>query len=236
MAQEQEPSGTERAREVFDGTAKGALGEVDQHVAAEHRVERAGRFEAAGVEDVATCQVYPLAQRRPQLEAAIGLSKQDLKVALMDQERLAGLGNIHAAEALFRARLHPARKPGSLSKAEWAALAKAIRDGIRFALDVEGDADEIDYVEEPGAENPFLVYGKAGEPCPVCGTTIESSEHGGRVTFFCPSCQPRGASHVPAKKAKKKVAKKATSKAAPKRRAAGRSTRKKPPARGKKRA
>lgn len=170
-----------------------------------------------------------------QLKDALGTSKQALKVALMDQERIAGLGNIHAAEALFRARLHPERAPSSLTDDEWSRLAKAIHDGIAFALEIEA-GDEIEYVEEPGAKNPFLVYGKAGEPCPVCGTTIDSSEHGGRVTFFCPSCQPRGASHVPAKKAKKKVAKKATSKAAPKRRTAGRSTRKKPPARGKKRA
>ncbi len=171
-----------------------------------------------------------------QLKEALGASKQALKVALMDQERIAGLGNIHAAEALFRARLHPERAPVSLTDDEWARLTKAIHDGIAFALSVE-DGEEIEYVEEPGAKNPFLVYGKAGEPCSVCGTTIESSEHGGRVTFFCPSCQPRGASHVPAKKKAKKGVKAAKAKAAPKKpkQRADRSARQTRTRRGKKR-
>lgn len=155
------------------------------------RLEPAPAATLGEVEAVAKLGLDPLVDglSPAQLEAAIGASKQDLKVALMDQERLAGLGNIHAAEALFRARLHPARKPGSLSKAEWAALAKAIRDGIRFALDVEGDGEEIDYVEEPGAENPFLVYGQAR--CPRCKAALKTFTQGGRTTYFCPACQPK---------------------------------------------
>lgn len=125
-----------------------------------------------------------------QLEAAVANSKQELKVALMDQERVAGLGNIHAAEALFRAKLHPARAPASLTPEEWSRLARAIHDGITFALQVEA-GDEIEYVEEPGAKNPFLVYGREGEPCPECQTPIECFDQGGRTTYFCPSCQPK---------------------------------------------
>lgn len=123
-----------------------------------------------------------------QLRDALEGSRQALKVALMDQTRIAGLGNIHAAEALFRARLDPRRRPGSLSAAELEALARAIVEGIRFALEVES-GDEITYVEEPGADNPFLVYGRAGEPCVRCRTTIERFTQGGRSTFFCPRCQ-----------------------------------------------
>ncbi len=126
-----------------------------------------------------------------QLREALGNSKQPLKVALMDQERLAGLGNIHAAEALFRARLHPSRTAGSLSPKDWSALAKAIRDTIAFALKVEGDGDDIEYVEEPGAQNPFLIYGRAGTPCRRCKTTVESFTQGGRTTHFCAKCQPK---------------------------------------------
>jgi formamidopyrimidine-DNA glycosylase len=126
-----------------------------------------------------------------QLKAALGKTKLDLKVALMDQTRLAGLGNIHAAEALFRARLHPARKPQTLSDQEWKALAKGIHDSLRFALDEEGGTDEIEYVEEPGAENPFLIYGRGGTPCRRCKTTVKSFTQGGRTTHFCPSCQPK---------------------------------------------
>lgn len=157
------------------------------------RMEPASAATLGDVDAVAKLGLDPLVDglSPAQLEAALGGSKQDLKVALMDQERLAGLGNIHAAEALFRAHLHPARKPGSLSKAEWAALAKAIRDGIRFALEHEGDDDEIEYVEEPGAENPFLVYGREGQPCPRCKTRVKSFPQGGRTTYYCPACQPK---------------------------------------------
>lgn len=128
-----------------------------------------------------------------QLQDAVGDSKQDLKVALMDQERLAGLGNIHAAEALFRAGLHPARKPASLKPEEWKRLAKAIHDSIAFGL-AEQEGEEPVYLEEKGSENLFLVYGRAGGPCSKCGTTVESFTQGGRTTHVCPKCQPKGRS------------------------------------------
>lgn len=125
----------------------------------------------------------------PRLQQAIGATKQPLKVAMMDQARVAGLGNIHVAEALYRARLHPSRTAASLSKAEWAALARAIDAGIRFALAREGALDEISYVEEPGAPNPFLVYGRAGEHCRRCRATFAVFTQGGRSTYYCPGCQ-----------------------------------------------
>ena len=127
-----------------------------------------------------------------QLREAVGSSKKELKVALMDQGRLAGLGNIHAAEALFRAGLHPARKPATLTAAEWQWLAKAIHDAIDFGLK-EQEGEEPVYLEERGAENRFLVYGRAGLPCTRCGTTVESFSQGGRTTHFCPKCQPKKA-------------------------------------------
>lgn len=125
-----------------------------------------------------------------QLKEAVGNSRQDLKVALMDQARVTGLGNIHAAEALFRAHLHPARKPQTLSDAEWKALTKGIHASIQFALDHE-DGDEITYVEEPGSENPFLIYGRAKEQCRKCAAKVMSFTQGGRTTHVCPTCQPR---------------------------------------------
>jgi formamidopyrimidine-DNA glycosylase len=125
-----------------------------------------------------------------QLKEAVGRSRQELKVALMDQERLAGLGNIHAAEALFRAGLHPARKPASLGEEEWERLAEAIHAAIDFGLK-EQEGEEPVYLEERGAENRFLVYARAGRPCTRCGTTVESFFQGGRTTHCCPRCQPR---------------------------------------------
>jgi len=125
-----------------------------------------------------------------QLKEALGGTRQPIKVALMDQSRIAGLGNIHAAEALYRARIHPARKPSSLREAEWSKLCSAILATIQFGLE-EQDSEEIEYVEEPGTENPFLVYGRAGERCRRCGTVIQSFIQAGRTTHFCPKCQPR---------------------------------------------
>lgn len=124
------------------------------------------------------------------LEAAVGPSRQPIKVALMDQSRIAGLGNIHAAEALYRARIHPARLPATLTRAEWAKLTKAIHASIQFALQNEDD-EEITYVEEPGSENPFQIYGRAGEKCARCGTKVKSFTQAGRTTHFCPTCQPK---------------------------------------------
>ncbi len=125
-----------------------------------------------------------------QLEEAVGTSKQAIKVALMDQSRIAGLGNIHASEALFRAGIHPARKPKSLSGKEWRKLAQAIHATIRFAIDRE-KSEEIEYVEEPGTENPFLIYGRAGERCGRCKGIVQSMVQAGRTTYYCPRCQPR---------------------------------------------
>lgn len=125
-----------------------------------------------------------------QLKEAVGASRQDLKVALMDQGRVAGLGNIHAAEALFRAGIHPARKPATLTPEEWERLARAIHDSITFGLE-EQEGEEPVYLEERGAENTFLVYGRAGGPCSKCGTQVESFPQGGRTTHACPQCQPR---------------------------------------------
>jgi formamidopyrimidine-DNA glycosylase len=125
-----------------------------------------------------------------QLEEAVGPSRQPIKVALMDQKRIAGLGNIQACEVLFRAGIHPARKPKSLSPEEWKKLARAIHAAIRYAID-RLSSEEIQYVEEPGADNPFLVYGRAGEPCPKRNGRIQTFIQAGRTTYYCPKCQPK---------------------------------------------
>lgn len=154
------------------------------------RLEPTPASQLATHPSVAALGVDPLVDglTTAQLREALAGSKQALKVALMDQGRIAGLGNIHAAEALFRARVNPARVPSSLTDAEWQRLTKAINATIDFALQQQGSDDDIAYVEEPGTENPFLVYGK--ERCSECGGPIQSLEQGGRTTWFCPRCQP----------------------------------------------
>jgi formamidopyrimidine-DNA glycosylase len=115
--------------------------------------------------------------------------RKPVKPALMEQERLAGLGNIHAAEACFRAKIHPARACSALTDPELAALASAISAQLAFAI-AEADTDgDVAYVNL-GGPNPFAVYGRDGEPCPACGTKVRSEEQAGRTTFWCPSCQP----------------------------------------------
>lgn len=171
------------------------------------RIEPVPAAQLAATPAVAKLGVDPLVDglSAAQLKAAVGSSRQPLKVALMDQARVAGLGNIHAAEALFRARLHPARAPASLTPAEWSRLANAIHAGIAFALSLES-GDELQYVEEPGAKNPFKVYGRAGEPCPRCRTPIAAFPQGGRTTFCCPTCQPlSGRSKSPKQSGRKRA-------------------------------
>ncbi len=125
------------------------------------------------------------------LAAALGKTRRPLKLALMDQSLLAGLGNIQAAESLWRARLSPFAKPQDLSGAEWKALARGIQEALHYAVDHESPKGgrDIAYVEEPGAENPFLVYGRKGEPCRRCRTPIAQEVQGQRSTYYCPSCQ-----------------------------------------------
>lgn len=118
--------------------------------------------------------------------------KRSIKETLLDQSLVAGVGNIQAAEALWRARIHPARPASSLTPAEVRTLARAIEASIADTLARE-DGPEITYVEEPGAANPFDVYGKEGEPCPRCGALLQRLVQGGRSTVFCPRCQPRRA-------------------------------------------
>jgi formamidopyrimidine-DNA glycosylase len=113
--------------------------------------------------------------------------RRPIKVALLDQARLAGVGNIHAVEALWRAGISPHTPCESLDAAAWARLAQAIPAQLRWTVEAE-EADEIAYVNE-GAANPFAVYARAGTPCRRCGAAIASAILGGRSTFWCPACQ-----------------------------------------------
>jgi len=115
-------------------------------------------------------------------------TSRSVKVALMDQRVLAGLGNIQTTEALFLARIHPEREARSLSPEEVERLVRAIEDTLQKTLD-DIDGDLIAYVEEAGSHNPFQIYRRQGEACPRCGTTLEAMVLGGRTTVFCPRCQ-----------------------------------------------
>jgi formamidopyrimidine-DNA glycosylase len=114
-------------------------------------------------------------------------SRQAIKVALLDQSRIAGVGNIQAAEALFAARIDPRRRAGSLTPAERRRLLGAIQRSMRRTLGMIR-TEELIYVSEGGA-NPFLVYDRAGEPCARCATPLRRLVQARRSTVFCPACQ-----------------------------------------------
>lgn len=122
------------------------------------------------------------------LEAKLVKRKLAIKPTLLDQSVLAGVGNIHATEALFFARIDPRRPARSLSRAEVVALSRGLRKTIANAL-ASLQGDEIQYVEEPGAENPFVVYGKEGTPCPRCKRPLSKMFLAGRGTVLCAHCQ-----------------------------------------------
>jgi formamidopyrimidine-DNA glycosylase len=118
-----------------------------------------------------------------------------IKAALLDQRTVAGLGNIYVDEALWRAQLHPLRPAGTLAAEELTRLTKAIRQALRAGIARQG-ASLRDYSTPDGrrgrAQERFRVYGRAGEPCPRCGTPIDKIRVAGRGTWYCPSCQRVG--------------------------------------------
>ncbi|MFL5576167.1 MAG: bifunctional DNA-formamidopyrimidine glycosylase/DNA-(apurinic or apyrimidinic site) lyase [Gemmatimonadaceae bacterium] len=117
------------------------------------------------------------------LHAALARRRVAIKVALLDQRVVAGLGNIYAAEALWRARIDPRTPASSISRARLGRLI----DGMRATL----DAAERDPGRYGGRESParFQVYGREGEPCPRCGARIRRIVQGGRSTYYCARCQ-----------------------------------------------
>jgi formamidopyrimidine-DNA glycosylase len=165
------------------GTGELALGRpaLDAFFAARLGVEPLG-------EDFTTEHLYLQTRKR----------RTPIKALLLDQRRVAGVGNIYANEALFRARIHPLRPAGLLKRAQVAALRDAVVASLEAGLGAGGAS--IDDFRHPdgvkGAfQNEFLVHSREGEPCMVCGTPVRKFVAAGRGTYACESCQtrPRGA-------------------------------------------
>jgi formamidopyrimidine-DNA glycosylase len=136
----------------------------------------------------------PLARAFSTKKLAEGLEgrKAPIKSALLDQRTLAGMGNIYADEALWRAGIHPRRPAGELGESELRALHRGIRRTLETGIARQG-ATLRDYRTPEGRSGrmqlEFKVYGRAGEPCPRCRAPIEKTRLGGRGTWFCPVCQ-----------------------------------------------
>ncbi len=126
------------------------------------------------------------------LDGALQESRAPIKLWLLDQRNIAGLGNIYACEALFLAGIDPRRPASSLTKREVARLKDAIHWVLREALEAMGTTLEDEAYRTPEGESGDYepkVYGREGLPCLRCGTPIERIELGGRGTYFCPRCQ-----------------------------------------------
>ena len=115
-----------------------------------------------------------------------------LKSLLLDQRLVAGIGNIYAAEALWRSGIHPRRAGNRTSLSRLAGLARSIQEVLRDAI-TQGGTTLRDFAGPDGESGYFAVklnvYGRQGEACVTCGTTIRAAVIGGRTTAWCPSCQ-----------------------------------------------
>ena len=129
------------------------------------------------------------------LAARLAQRRAPIKAAILDQRTVAGVGNIYADEALWRARIHPLREARSLAQNEVRTLHRTIRRALELGIERQGST-LTDYRQpdgEPGRmQHEFKVYGRLGEPCDRCGTPIERIVVAGRGTWYCPSCQTPG--------------------------------------------
>jgi formamidopyrimidine-DNA glycosylase len=146
------------------------------------------RFERLGVEPFSD-------DFTPEALAAMSAGRTaPLKSFLLDQSRVAGVGNIYADEALFRARLHPLSPAGSMCPEHHAALRDAVVAALEAGID-RGGASIDDYRDGRGEkgtmQDEFLVHTREGEPCPNCGESIVRIVVSGRSTYYCPHCQVR---------------------------------------------
>ncbi|GAB3188651.1 bifunctional DNA-formamidopyrimidine glycosylase/DNA-(apurinic or apyrimidinic site) lyase [Nesterenkonia suensis] len=131
---------------------------------------------------------------------ALRRRRTGLKRALLDQTLISGIGNIYADEALWRARLHFARRTETITRAETARLLEAVREVMAAALEAGGTSFDALYVNVNGASGYFdrslTCYGREGRPCTRCAGTsraavIRRTAFMGRSSYWCPSCQPR---------------------------------------------
>jgi formamidopyrimidine-DNA glycosylase len=128
------------------------------------------------------------------LRALAKTSRAPVKAFLLDQKCVAGVGNIYADEALFRARIHPLRPANRLTAAQAAAIRDAVIASLEAGIAAKG-ATIDDFRDPDGArgafQDQFLVHRREGEPCPVCGGPVRKMRAAGRGTYVCERCQPR---------------------------------------------
>lgn len=147
-----------------------------------HRHRMTGHLGPSAMDEVFTVEYFKelLAGRRGRI-----------KSFLLDQKKLAGIGNVYIQDILFKARLHPNRKIPTLSEKEIESLCDAIRSVLNRSIQLGGLAYEKDFYGRYGrfTGDEFLVGYKTGSPCPECGTNIVKIKTGSTSSYICPSCQ-----------------------------------------------
>ena len=127
------------------------------------------------------------------LAVALAGRTAPVKAVLLDQRRLAGLGNIYADEALHHAGIHPGRAAGALTAEEVERLYRAVRAVLLLAIERQGSSAQhhVGGLGQRGTmQDEWRVYHRTGEPCRTCATTIARTRVAGRGTHYCPTCQP----------------------------------------------
>lgn len=126
--------------------------------------------------------------------ALLHSQRKPIKVALMEQSLISGIGNIYSSEILWQAKIYPGRKANSLTLVEMKKIYESMKKILREAVKLKGTGivDFRDLDNDPGQYVARLkVYRRAGQPCPRCGHLIQSLKLGGRTAYYCPYCQPK---------------------------------------------
>ena len=144
---------------------------------------------ADGELDLAGVGPEPSEMTSVEFAAAAKRARKAIKVFLLDQKRVSGLGNIYAAEALFRAGIHPAKLGSSLSLARLRALHQVCVDVLAEAIESSYAAYAVPGQFTEGESFDVKVYDREGEPCVTCESPIQRIPQGGRSTYFCGKCQ-----------------------------------------------
>lgn len=135
-----------------------------------------------------------------ELRALFGARRRSIKLLLLDQHLLAGIGSLYADETLWSARVHPATPGDQVTDSQYAAIATEIPAILQASLQRGGTTSAREHLAAEASlsanERPLRVYGRAGRPCPRCATPIVRIVLGGRGSYFCPTCQPAAESKI----------------------------------------
>lgn len=182
------PGGGKNSRLVFNFSDGGSMDFNDQRLFAELRLVddwKALKF-------IRELGPEPFVLTPEKFEGMLSARKTKIKPLLMDQTFISGIGNLYAAEVLFRAKIDPARPANSLTGKEKDLLLGQIQKVLKDAI-ASGGSSVDDYVRLSGKKGDYVryhrVYGREKKPCFICRTPIKRTALGGRGTFFCPRCQ-----------------------------------------------